>query len=127
THAHVDHIGAIAGVKRVWDVPVFSHPADEPMFERSARMAELYGLPFEAPPVPERELAEGDVVRVGELAFDVLHLPGHAPGHVAFVGGGVMLGGDLLFAGSIGRTDLPYCDAAAMDESLARIAALADE
>src|SRR5207245_1382655 len=62
---------------------------------------------------------------LGGLRFEVLHTPGHAPGHVVFVGEGVMLGGDLLFAGSIGRTDMPYCDPAAMDRSLERIATLA--
>jgi hydroxyacylglutathione hydrolase len=126
THAHIDHIGAIASIKRLWDVPVYLHPADRPLYDRGAMQAAAYGLPFDQPPAPERELAEGDTLTVGALRFDVLHVPGHAPGHVAFVGEGHMLGGDLLFAGSIGRTDLPLSDPERMVESLERVAALPD-
>jgi hydroxyacylglutathione hydrolase len=127
THAHIDHIGAIAGVKRAWDVPLYLHPADQPLFDRGAIQAAAYGLPFDKPPNPDYELAEGDVLTVGSLPFDVFHVPGHAPGHVAFVGNGHMLGGDLLFAGSIGRTDLPLSDPERMIESLERVAGLPDE
>ena len=66
----------------------------------------------------------GDVLHVGTHAFRVAHLPGHAPGHVWFVGVAFALGGDVLFAGSIGRTDLPLCDPRAMHASLQRIAAM---
>jgi hydroxyacylglutathione hydrolase len=124
THAHVDHIGAIAEIKRTWDVPIFLHPADRPLYDRGAWQAASYGLPFEQPPTPERELAEGDVLSLGNLSFDVMHVPGHAPGHVIFVTEGHMIGGDLLFAGSVGRTDLPFSDAALMTESLERAAGL---
>jgi len=127
THAHLDHVGAVAGVKREWNVPVFMHPADLPVLARAPVAAAGYGIPFEPPPSPDRELAEGDSLSVGTLAFDVMHLPGHAPGHVVFHGAGVVLGGDVLFAGSIGRTDLPGSDPRAMEESLARIAELDDD
>jgi hydroxyacylglutathione hydrolase len=127
THAHIDHIGAIAPVKRLWDVPIYMHPADKPLYDRGAIQAVAYGLPFEQPPDPDHDLADGDVLSVGSLQFDVLHVPGHAPGHVAFVSGNQMLGGDLLFAGSIGRTDLPLADPDRMIESLERVAALPDE
>ena len=127
THAHIDHIGAIAGIKRIWDVPVHMHPADRPLFDRGAMQAAVYGLPFEEPPVPERELAEGDILQLGALRFGVLHMPGHAPGHVVFVTDGHMIGGDLLFAGSIGRTDLPFSDPDRMSESLERVIMLPDE
>lgn len=127
THAHVDHIGAIAPVKRVWNVPVYLHPADRPLFDRGAWQAAIYGIPFDQPSDPDRDLAEGDQLTVGSLRFDVLHVPGHAPGHVVFVADGHMIGGDLLFAGSIGRTDLPLADPDRMIESLERVAALPDE
>ncbi len=127
THAHIDHIGAIAGIKRIWDVPVHMHPADRPLFDRGAMQAAVYGLPFEEPPAPERELAEGDILQLGALRFGVLHMPGHAPGHVVFVTDGHMIGGDLLFAGSIGRTDLPFSDPDRMSESLERVITLPDE
>ena len=127
THAHLDHVGAIAGLKRRWDVPVYLHPLDQPLYAMASRQAAMYGLPFEQPPAPERALGEGDIVRVGELEFMVLHAPGHAPGHVVFHGHGVAFVGDCLFAGSIGRTDLPLSNPRDLAASLDRIVALGDE
>jgi hydroxyacylglutathione hydrolase len=124
THAHIDHIGGIAGVRRKWPVPVFMHPADRIVFERAGDVAHMYGLPFEKPEPPDLDLADGQQVGVGSLRFEVMHMPGHAPGLVIFVGEGVMLGGDLLFAGSVGRTDLPYADPKAMERSLERVGTL---
>jgi hydroxyacylglutathione hydrolase len=128
THAHIDHIGGIADVRRRFDVPVYLHPLDLPYYTTlSARAAEMYGVSFEQPEGPHRELAEGDVLEVGSLRFTVMHLPGHAPGHVSFNGHGVALSGDLLFAGSIGRTDLPLANPVHMDASLDRIGTLPHE
>lgn len=125
THAHLDHIGGIEGLRRSFPgVPVLLHPADLPVYRHGERAAALYGVPFEQPTPPDGQLAEGDEVRVGAHAFEVWHLPGHAPGHVAFIGGGHCFSGDLLFAGSIGRSDLPLCDPAALAASLERLAAL---
>jgi hydroxyacylglutathione hydrolase len=124
THAHVDHIGGIAAIRRVHDVPIFMHPADAPLYEAGGEVAAMYGIPFDPPPAVDRPLADGQVMQVGGTRFDVIHVPGHAPGHVAFVGPDRVFGGDLLFSGAIGRTDLPYCDPVAMSESLARIATL---
>jgi hydroxyacylglutathione hydrolase len=124
THAHLDHIGGIAAIRRLYDVPILMHPLDAPVYARGTESAELYGVPFDPPPPPDGPLAEGQVLRLGGIGFDVMHVPGHAPGHVAFVGPDRVFGGDLLFAGSIGRTDMPYCDPTAMSESLARIATL---
>ena len=125
THGHLDHIGAIAAVTRVHNVPVFLHPADLPLYgDGAVRAAAAYGVPFEPAPPPDRALAEGDRLTLGVLGFDVWHVPGHAPGHVIFHGHGVAFGGDCLFAGSIGRTDLPFSDGVAMQRSLARIATL---
>jgi glyoxylase-like metal-dependent hydrolase (beta-lactamase superfamily II) len=121
THGHLDHIGGIAGVRRRWPVPVYLHAEDLPLYERAEQQAAMYGVSFEQPEPPEHTMVEGDVMRVGELEFDVLHTPGHSPGHVIFKRGDIVFGGDLLFAGSIGRTDLPLSDAARMEESLARI------
>jgi hydroxyacylglutathione hydrolase len=121
THAHIDHIGALAAVKREWDVPVYLHAADNPLFAAGSRQAAYYGLDFEQPDPPERTFADGDRARVGSLEFEVLHTPGHAPGLVVFHGHGVVIAGDLLFAGSIGRTDLPLSNPADMEASLARV------
>lgn len=127
THGHVDHVGAVAAVKRSWDVPVYLHPADRPLYDRAPAQAAFYGLTVDPPPPPERELADGDRLRVGSLDFEVMHTPGHAPGLVVIHGHGVALVGDLVFAGSIGRTDLPLSSPAAMAHSLDRLLGLADE
>jgi glyoxylase-like metal-dependent hydrolase (beta-lactamase superfamily II) len=128
THAHIDHIGAVARVRRDYPVPVHLHPLDLPYYTRlSARAAEMYGIDFEQPDGPDFELAEGAVMSCGALRFTVMHVPGHAPGLVSFNGQGVALAGDLLFAGSIGRTDLPLGSPTDMDASLERIATLPED
>jgi hydroxyacylglutathione hydrolase len=129
THAHLDHIGAIAALKREWGstVPVLLHPADLTLYRRAARQAEFYGLSVEQPPDPDGDIAEGMVLTVGSASFVARHTPGHAPGHVVFLSDRVMIGGDLLFAGSIGRTDLPFSDPEAMEASLALVAAFDPE
>lgn len=124
THAHLDHIGAIAGIKRRWNVPIYLHPLDQPLYGMADRQAALYGLAFEAPPPADRSLGGGDELRIGTLSFSVMHAPGHAPGHVVFHGHGVAFVGDCLFAGSIGRTDLPLSNPRDLASSLERIVAL---
>jgi glyoxylase-like metal-dependent hydrolase (beta-lactamase superfamily II) len=123
THAHLDHIGAIAGIKREWNVPIFLHPDDLPLYRRAAQQAAFYGLELEQPPDPDREWADSQDLTLGSTRFTVRHTPGHSPGHVVFVTDGLMIGGDLLFAGSIGRTDLPFSSPDAMEASLAMVAA----
>jgi len=120
THGHVDHIGGIAALRRVYDVPIHLHPADRPLYDDGAKFAENFGLPFDEPPPPDVELAEGDKLHLGHTTFDVVHMPGHSPGQVAFLAPGIAFPGDLIFAGSIGRTDLPLANPAAMLESLER-------
>ncbi len=125
THAHLDHIGAISGVRRAWPgVPVHLHPLDLPVYEWGERSARVYGVPFEQPEPPERTLVDGQVLEFAGERFAVTHLPGHSPGHVAFVGRAHLFSGDLLFAGSVGRTDLPGSDPDAMESSLRRLAQL---
>jgi len=127
THAHIDHIGGIVGVRKKWNVPVYLHAADLPLFVRGEQQAALYGLSFEQPDEPDYFIADGDTLRVGSAEFSVLHTPGHAPGHVVLTHDRTMFGGDLLFAGSIGRTDLLFADPVRMEESLAKVCELADD
>lgn len=124
THAHFDHVGGIAHIQRMRPVPVWLHPLDRPLYDNVTRSAATFGLHLEQPAPPNHELAEGDVMTLGAHEFAVLHVPGHAPGHVGFLGGGVLLGGDCIFAGSVGRTDLPFCNPAHFERSLQRLAAL---
>ena len=124
THAHVDHIGAIAPIKQKWDVPVWLHPLDQSLYRVGERQAQLYGIPYDAPPPPDHFFAEGETVKVGTLELSVMHTPGHSPGHVVIHGHGNALVGDCLFAGSIGRTDLPFSNPVQLEASLQRIISL---
>ena len=124
THAHVDHIGAIAPIKQKWDVTVWLHPLDQSLYRVGERQAQLYGIPYDAPPPPDHFFAEGENVKVGTLELSVMHTPGHSPGHVVIHGHGNALVGDCLFAGSIGRTDLPFSNPVQLEASLQRIISL---
>jgi glyoxylase-like metal-dependent hydrolase (beta-lactamase superfamily II) len=126
THAHFDHVGALADVVRAFDAPVYLHPLDRPLLENAPRAAAMYGLFVEPQPAATDSFAEGQRLTLGALTFDVMHAPGHAPGHVVIHGHGVALVGDCLFQGSVGRTDLPLSDPRALSLSLTRIAALGD-
>lgn len=110
THAHVDHVAGVKRVREATEAPVLLHPADRRMYDAAALQAQAFGLSVEPPPPPDGELAEGQRLSVGRFGFEVMHTPGHAPGHVTFAGHGLALCGDVLFAGSIGRTDLPGGD-----------------
>lgn len=110
THAHLDHILGVRRVTEAARAPISLHPADRPLYDRVAEQGAWLGVRPEPPPPPDHDLADGDTVRLGALTFDVRHIPGHSPGGVALVGHGVAFVGDALFAGSIGRTDLPGGD-----------------
>ena len=122
THGHLDHVGGAADLKARLNVPVEGpHRADAFLLEHVEESARAYGLTGMKNVTPDRWLAEGDTVEIGELSFAVLHCPGHSPGSVAFVNKEQRLAivGDVLFAGSIGRTDLPGGDHAQLLKSIA--------
>lgn len=127
THAHFDHVGAVAAILREIDVPIRLHALDLPLYRGAANSARLFGLHVETPPDTTAPWDEGDVVHFGSARFTIWHLPGHSPGHVALVGEGLCMSGDVLFEGSIGRTDLPLCDPRAMQASLQRLLTLPDD
>jgi glyoxylase-like metal-dependent hydrolase (beta-lactamase superfamily II) len=118
THAHVDHIMGVRAVKDATGVPVYLHPADRALYDALPRQGEWMGMALEPPPPPDAALHEGQVLRLGPHEITVRHTPGHSPGSVSFVGGGFVLGGDVLFNGSIGRTDLPGGDLAQLMHSI---------
>lgn len=113
THAHIDHAGGAGELARRLQVPIVGpHPGDRFWIDGLPQQARMFGFPPAQPFAPQRWLADRDTVQVGEVQLQVRHTPGHTPGHVvfhdphsrrAFVG-------DVLFAGSIGRTDFPGGD-----------------
>lgn len=120
THAHVDHILGVPRLKADTGVPVYLHPGDRVLYDRAPDQARAFGMRAEPMPAPDHELAHGGEVRVGGLVFGVRHAPGHSPGSVVLVGGGVVFTGDVLFQGSIGRTDLPGGDLDTLLRSIER-------
>jgi hydroxyacylglutathione hydrolase len=110
THGHIDHVGGAAELKAKLNVPIEGpHRNDLFLMENVLESARMFGIANVANVMPDRWLSEGDQVEVGELTFDILHCPGHSPGSIAFLNKrlGLAVVGDVLFAGSIGRTDLP--------------------
>jgi glyoxylase-like metal-dependent hydrolase (beta-lactamase superfamily II) len=117
THGHLDHVGAAAELRDALGIPIVGPQREEQFWlDLLPRQAELFGFPPAAAFVPDRWLEDGDVVEVGALRFDVLHCPGHTPGHVVFhqPDARIAFVGDVLFKGSVGRTDFPRGDQAAL-------------
>ena len=112
THAHFDHVGGLAELKAEVNAPIYIHPDAISMLQQATMSAAFFQLTIPAPPAPDKMLAEGDVIRVGNVTLEVLHTPGHAPGHVSFYlpDHRVIFDWDVLFQHSIGRTDLPGGD-----------------
>ena len=114
THGHIDHAGGAAELRDALPGVPIEGPDERDAFllDGLATAGAAYGLVGARAVRPDRWLAEGDTVRLGEHAFTVLHCPGHTPGHVVFVNeaAGLALVGDVLFQGSVGRTDFPYSD-----------------
>jgi glyoxylase-like metal-dependent hydrolase (beta-lactamase superfamily II) len=118
THCHFDHSAGNAGVMEATGAPLVCHQEAVPMLQRMDAQGQMFGVPITPSPDPDRLIEEGDTITVGATSFEVLYTPGHAPGHVVLVGDGVVFGGDVLFAGSIGRTDLPGGDHELLLESI---------
>ena len=121
THAHLDHVLGVPRLRADTGAPVYLHPADRVLYDHVPEQALAFGMrPVARLPEPDKELIHGDVLRVGELEFRVGHAPGHSPGSVVFQGTGAAFAGDVLFQGSIGRTDLPGGDFETLVRSIER-------
>ncbi len=123
THAHFDHILAVEALREGRDVPFYLHPADEPVLAAQRALTKAW-MGFDPGPMPrvDRHLAPGQPLRFGEEALEVVHTPGHSPGSVVLIDheGRRVFAGDLVFAGSVGRTDIPGGDYATLLESIRR-------
>ncbi|HSH76892.1 MAG TPA: MBL fold metallo-hydrolase [Longimicrobiales bacterium] len=121
THAHVDHVEGVEDIRRAApEVPIWIHPDALPMYRAVAHQAARFGLALEEQPEPTDELAHGLRFEFGACALTVRSAPGHAPGHVVLVAEdhSFALVGDVVFQGSIGRTDLPGGDFATLMRSI---------
>ena len=121
THGHIDHAGGAMELKEALGVDIVGpHEADKFLLDNLETQASRYGMAGVRNCVPDRFLSEGEAVSFGDHVFEVLHCPGHAPGHVVFYNraAGFAHVGDVLFHGSVGRTDLPGGDHAALMASI---------
>lgn len=110
THGHIDHVGGAAALAARLGVPIEGPQHDDAFWlDQLPEQCRMFGFPDTAALRPDRWLGEGDTVTVGGFTLDVVHTPGHTPGHVCFIHkpGKLAIVGDVLFAGSIGRTDFP--------------------
>jgi glyoxylase-like metal-dependent hydrolase (beta-lactamase superfamily II) len=130
THGHLDHAGGAADLKELLDARPGRDPVeiigpdrrDAFLLSSIAEQARMFGLTGMRNAVSDRYLTEGETVAVGSHIFEVLHCPGHTPGHIVFINRAARFAqlGDVLFRGSVGRTDFPYGDHAALIDSIRR-------
>lgn len=127
THGHFDHVGANKKMKEATGAEILIHAEDEPMLGQLSATASAFGLSAENSPSADRLLAEGDTVTFGKITLGVLHTPGHTLGGISLHTNDCIFVGDTLFAGSIGRTDLPGGDYGTLIASVRnKLFALAD-
>lgn len=112
THCHIDHILGVDFVKRKYNIPFLAHQKDLEVIERAERSAAMWNISFNGCPTPDKFLEEGDIISFGQYNLEVIFVPGHCPGHIAFVDHThkQVIIGDVLFKGSVGRVDLPGCN-----------------
>lgn len=124
THAHLDHVMGCHGMQRRFGLKPMLHAFDEPTYAMAPRAADLYGISLDPlPDLHENRLEPGSTLAFGALRLEVRFTPGHAPGHVVFIDSEAerIIGGDVLFKGSIGRTDLPGGDAPTLARSIGEV------
>jgi hydroxyacylglutathione hydrolase len=130
THAHIDHILGNDFVKKTYGVELYLHPNDRPIYEAAQSRSVFWGFGGYVHTEVDQWLAEGDVIRFGQSELHVILVPGHAPGHVAFVNEEerICLSGDVLFKMSVGRTDFELCNHDHLMDSIRhRLFALPDD
>jgi glyoxylase-like metal-dependent hydrolase (beta-lactamase superfamily II) len=128
THGHFDHVGGVSGVKKKTGAKVAIHRGDLDLFMHARHQGMLWGFfNVEQPSPPDVLLEEGDEIAAGDLRFTVLQTPGHSPGGISLYGQGVVFTGDTVFAGSVGRTDLPGGSVDDLKKSFSRLMSLPPE
>jgi hydroxyacylglutathione hydrolase len=128
THAHFDHVGAIPELKTETGARIVIHYDELDIYKHTREQAAvLWGFELEPLPEPDMFVSEGDELEVGGLKFRILHTPGHSPGSICLYGEGIVITGDTLFAGTVGRTDLFGGNVQKLKSSFRKLMALGDE
>ncbi len=130
THCHIDHVFGNRFISDMYDLDLEIHEKDLPTLMGADSSSRLFNIAYDVSPEPEKFLSEGDIIEFGDSKLKVLFVPGHAPGHIALVSEEqkFLIGGDVLFQGSIGRTDLPGGDYETLLASIqSKVLTLTDE
>ena len=128
THAHYDHVSGMREVQEAFGGDYYLHPKERPLLDRLAVQGAAFGFPPARAPDVVHDLADGQRIVIGDESLQVIHTPGHSPGGVCFLAGTRLWGGDTLFAGSVGRTDLPGGSFAELERAIhTRLFPLGDE
>ena len=127
THAHFDHVGAVPDLKKETGAKLVLHRDDLELYKSTKDQAAIWGYELDPLPEPDMFVSEGDKIEVGDLRFEILHTPGHSPGGICLYGEGILITGDTLFAGSVGRTDFYGGDMEKLKRSFRRLLSLSDK
>jgi hydroxyacylglutathione hydrolase len=127
THTHFDHVAAVPEIKEETKAKIVLHIDDLAIYRSTKDQAAAWGYEVDPLPEPEMFVSEGDVLEAGDLRFEILHTPGHSPGGICLYGEGILIAGDTLFAGSVGRTDLYGGDIKELKISFKRLMSLSDD
>ena len=127
THGHFDHVGAVSDIRKETGARVLIHKDELALYNGAKDMAAFWGYELETLPEPDVLVKGGDVIKVGALSFEVIHTPGHSPGGICLYCGDIVITGDALFAGSVGRTDFPGGDMGKLKKSFRRLMELPEK
>lgn len=124
THAHFDHVGAVPDIKEGTGADIVIHRDELEIYHAAKDQAAFWGYDLEPLPEPDIFVEDGDMIEVGTLKFEILHTPGHSPGSICLFGEALVITGDTLFAGAVGRTDFYGGDMDKLKNSFERLMSL---
>lgn len=128
THAHYDHVGAVPEIKQeIGEAKIVIHEKDLDIYTHIEKQGLMWGVELDPLPPPDILVKEGSILSIGKIQFEVIHTPGHTPGGICLYGEGILITGDTLFAGSVGRTDLHGGNFQELKKSFSRLIAMPDK
>lgn len=127
THAHLDHIGAVPDIKEATGAKIVIHQDEHVIYKGAREQAATWGYELDLLPEPDIFISDENKVEIGDLKLEVIHTPGHSPGGICLYGEGILVTGDTLFAGSVGRTDFYGGDIEKLKKSFQRLMSLPDK
>lgn len=127
THCHFDHIAVLSDIKEATEASVVIHKDDLDLYNNIQKQGLMWGFELEPLPVPDKFVSNGDILTIGKSEFIIIHTPGHSPGGLCLLSGGILFSGDTLFYGSVGRTDLPGGDIEKLKKSFKELMKLPEE